>query len=58
LNDDDKKIAMKLKGYGLGQLSNEENLRIPLEDGFSDLIFEAEWCKINFKREWVHQHIF
>ena len=38
--------------------TNSENLTLSLENSFSDLIFEAEWCKINFKREWIHNHIF
>jgi len=48
LNEDEKKVAMKLNGYGLGKHMNPENLSISLENSFSDLIIEAEWCKINF----------
>jgi len=58
LNEDEQKVAAKLEGFGLGTFTNTENLSISLENSFSDLIFEAEWCKINFKREWVHHHIF
>ena len=58
LNEDEQKVATKLKGYGLGKHTDPENLSVSLENSFSDLIIEAEWCKINFKRQWVHNHIF